>query len=477
MIESRFLTLTDEEKIYQAAFEILAKTGILVEDSDVSDKLLELGCSVSSGRILIKEEIIELAISSIPAELTLYNRDGSPACILGNGETYCQTVGGTPFVIRGDNSEPTHASLIDLQEIIRLVDNLENIHIVTSATTPTDVDAEIQPYIGFATGLMYSSKPSSVPGPVNEREVRRYYNLAEAAIGAIDLLTKPRFLISILPVSPLKFPAGLGKAIVESARLGLPISIVPLPVMGVSAPYNFAAALAQQHAENLATIVIAQMTNPGLAMVYHGRLSVGDMRTGASVWGFFEVGYSGAIAVALGKRVGIPTNVYGFCTSAKTPNIQSGSERMFNSLLPLLAGADVLGGAGSLGDIMAVSTEQLVIDNELMAWLLEYKKKKIIEERGLGIEVIDHVSRNVQGSFIGEMDTVLALKQKRQWLGDLCDRDTFDGYEKSGRKGMGEMAREEVTRILDQTDKEPIISKENQKDVLEVLDSIQSGIL
>ena len=350
------LTSADElTRIHQAALEILSKTGIAIEQGGICDLLVDHGCKYFSGRMLIPEVVVEAALKTVPASVVLYDRDGLPACHLGSGKTCCQPVGGTPFVIDLDTSYRRPALLKDFQDIVRLIDNLKNIQIVTVATTPTDVDDIIQSYIGFATTLMFSKKPVSVPGSTSANEVRCYAQLAAAVFNESDFSTKPRFVMSILPVSPLQFTKGLDQAIAETAHLGIPISIVPLPITGISAPLALAGALAQQHAENLAAVVIAQSVRPGLPMVYHGRLSIGNMRTGASIWGSYEVGLAGAIAATLGKRCGLPTNVYGFSTSAKTPDVQSGAERMINAILPFLAGADILGGAGSIGDILAMS--------------------------------------------------------------------------------------------------------------------------
>lgn len=449
------------EKIHRAGLDILAQVGVVVEDEDVSRFLATRGCECDSTRVRMPPRVVEAALTHLPAQVVLYHRNGSPACHLGSGATYVQPVGGTPFVIDLESGMRRPALLRDLQHLVYLIDNLDHIHLVTVPATPTDVDDELQAFVGFATALKYSSKPVSAPGPSSVLEVEIFARLAEAVYGDLaELVEKPRFIISILPASPLRFPRGTAQAIVETARLGVPMSVVPLPVMGISSPFTLAGALAQQHAENLATVTIAQLVRPGVPMIYHGRLSTGDMRTGASLWGIYEIGLAGAAAVALGRRCRMPTNVYGLSTSAKVPDVQSGLERMANALVPLLAGADVLGGAGSLGDIMAVSPLQLVIDDEIIASAFRLRDGFSVEDDQFPLEVIGSVVDSGEGMFLSELHTVHALRRMGQWLGEVSDRSSYDEFERAGRRGMVELAQTKAQTILANTGQGPTVSRE-----------------
>lgn len=463
-----YLSEDDQSRFHLAGLRLLAETGLSIEDRPVVERLLDAGCRQEKGRVLVPPDVVEGALNRAPDAFTLYDRFGEPAYHIGDGQTRCQPVGGTPFVIDMGTSARRPATLRDLEDLARLMDSLDNLHVLTTATSPTDVDDDLQSLIAFAAVLTFSAKPVSAPGVNNPAEARLFARLAEAASGA-STAEKPCFIASLLPVSPLRFPRGLAEGIAETARLGAPISIVPLPVMGVSAPLDYPGALAQQHAENLAVTVIAQLYRPGLPVAYHGRLSLGNMRTGASIWGRFDIGLAGAWAAALGKRCGLPTNVYGFATSSKSTDLQSGAERAFGALLPYLAGADILGGAGSLADIMAVSPAQLVIDNEIMAWLqqLTLASEQLAETPSL--EVIDDVARSPQATFMYDKHTVRTLRQRRQWLGEVCDRSTFTDFEAAGSRTMADLARSRLDEILKQASREPRISPKNRQELDQVL--------
>ena len=95
--------------------------------------------------------------------------------------------------------------------------------------------------------------------------------------------------LSVSPVSPLIFPDEAVGAILEIARAGVPFGPLPCPTAGTTAPLSIAGALAQQNAEVLASIVLAQAAHPGLPVIYCGRLAMMEPRTG-----ILGVGWGGA---------------------------------------------------------------------------------------------------------------------------------------------------------------------------------------
>ena len=63
------------------------------------------------------------------------------------------------------------------------------------------------------------------------------------------------------------------------------VVVTPFTLSGAMSPVTIAGALAQQNAEALAVIALAQTINPGTPVIYGGFTSNVDMRTGAPAFG------------------------------------------------------------------------------------------------------------------------------------------------------------------------------------------------
>jgi trimethylamine--corrinoid protein Co-methyltransferase len=199
---------------------------------------------------------------------------------------------------------------------------------------------------------------------------------------------KETFSLSVSPVSPLGFPNDCASAIIEIACNGIPFAPLPCPTAGTTAPFSIAGAVAQQNAELLASIVLAQLVRPGLPIIYCGRLAMMEPRTGISVWGGVELGLASAATVQVGHRYGLPVNVYGFSTNSHNLDIQNGYERSLNAIIPALAGADELSGIGEMEAGIMGSFAQIVCDNEIAASVRRILNIFQISDDSLAVDII-----------------------------------------------------------------------------------------
>ncbi len=235
----------------------------------------------------------------------------------------------------------------------------------------------------YRHALGYTVKPLQGPGLQTAAEVEFLIRMAEVVGPAQEVLS-----LGISPVSPLTFPEDAVGAILEVARAGVVLTPLPCPTAGTTAPLSIAGALAQQNAEVLATIVLAQVARPGLPIVYCGRLAMMEPRSGISVWGGVELGLASAGTVAIGHRYGLPVNVYGFSTNSHVPDLQNGFERSLNATIPALAGADELSGIGEMEAGVMGSHAQMVIDSEIAASVRRLKRGFEVDEDTLAVDVI-----------------------------------------------------------------------------------------
>ncbi len=210
----------------------------------------------------------------------------------------------------------------------------------------------------------------------------------------------------------------------ETARLGIPFGPLPCPTAGTTAPLSIAGALAQQNAEVVASIVLAQLANPGLPVMYCGRLAMMEPRTAISVWGGVELGLASAGTVQIAHHYNLPVNVYGFSTNAHTLDLQSGYERALNAVVPALAGADELSGIGEMAAGVASSFAQMVIDDEIAASVRRLRRGFSADDDALGVEVVASVmdgSRN----YLVEDHTLRYLRSGEILVTRLAERGSW----------------------------------------------------
>jgi len=320
-----------------------------------------------------------------------------------------------------------------------------------------------------APGAMYryalpnTTKPLQGPGVQTAQEVKIAVDLA-SVIGPVNEVLS----MSVSPVSPLTFPFDLVDAMLEIARNKIPFGPLPCPTAGTTAPLSLAGALTQQNAEVLASIVIVQMVNPGLPVIYCGRLAMMEPRTGISVWGGVELGIASAATVQIGHRYGLPVNVYGLSTNAHSLEIQNGYERALNAILPALAGADELSGIGEMDAGMMGSYAQMVCDNEIAASVHRAMRGFVVNEDSLAVDVIANAMA-AQRNFVGQKHTVKYLREGEILMTSLADRQSFAEWERTGHEGMTERSIAEAERILAEHEVPPLDRHQVQQldDVME----------
>jgi trimethylamine--corrinoid protein Co-methyltransferase len=436
-----FITPAQVDAIHHATLRIMSETGIAVKHAGARDLLSAHGARVEKERILIPPELVEKCIAEAGKRVSIRGRGGAVKT-LGDGNLYFHNLGGARDVIETDTGKKHFATVQDIVASTRLLDALENCHTVTPFFTPQDVPGDLMSLAMYRHAMPNTVKPLQGPGVQYPAEARAAVRMAEVIGKPEDVLT-----LAVSPVSPLTIPDHEVDAIFEIARLGISFGPLPCPTAGATAPMSIAGALAQQNAEVLMCVVLAELVKPGLPIIYCGRLAMMEPRTGISVWGGVELALASAGTVQLGHRYGFPVNVYGFSTNAHSLDIQSGFERGLNAAIPALVGADELSGIGEMEAGVSGSFAQMVADNEFAASILRARRGFEVNDDALAVELFGPVmdgSRN----FLGQKHTMKYLKAGEVMLTKLSERGTWETWEKGGRVEFARHAQAEAERIL-----------------------------
>jgi len=466
------LSIFDEDQvnsIHEATLRVLNETGVVLTNSEGRRLLQEAGATLNQERVRLPPDLVEQAVAQAPKTVTIRGRGGGSRT-LGAGNLHWHNLGGARDVYDAASGRKRPAVLQDVRDSARLLDALENESTVTPFFTPKDVAGEIMSLAMYRHSLPHTTKPLQGPGVQNAAEVRYAVNMAEVIGPPAEMLS-----LSVSPVSPLFFPDDATAAIIEIARLGIPFAPLPCPTAGTTAPFSISGALTQQNAEVLAALVLAQVIQPGLPVVYCGRLAMMEPRTGISIWGGVELGLASAGTVQIGHHYHLPVNVYGFSTNSHVLDVQNGFERALNAAIPALAGADELSGIGELEAGVMGSYAQMVVDNEIAASVARLRRSFSTESDALAVEVIA-AAMNGTHNFLGQKHTVRYLRAGEVLITELAERRPWEAWEREGQEGMAERAQAKAEHLL-ATHEVPTLSPEQERELDAILEAAERELV
>lgn len=474
MVHLSVLAESQVQSIHLASLRILGEIGIVLTQLGAREILSGAGASLQGDRVLLPPELVEEAVARCPRQVSVRGRSGE-GVVLGDGSLHWHNLGGASTVYDHGTGDCRPATLQDVRDSTRLLDALDGVTSITPFFTPGDVPGPLMSLAMYRHALPHTTKPLQGPGTQTAAEVRYMARLASVVGPPAEVLS-----LGISPISPLFFPDDVAEAMMEVARLGIPLGPLPCPTAGATAPMSLAGAVAQQNAEVLASVVLAQLVRPGLPIVYCGRLAAMEPRTGVSVWGGVELGLVSAATVQLAHHYGLPVNVYGLSTNANVLDLQGGYERALNSIVPALAGADELSGIGELAAGVTGSYEQMVCDDEIAASVRRLRRGFATDDEALAVDVIARVmegaSRGHGGNFLDQRHTVRYLRAGEVLPTRLADRRTWEEWQRGGRETMADRAQAQAQRLLAEHEVPPL-SDDQERELDEIMREAAAELL
>ena len=416
-------SVADQKRVHETALRILSELGIWTDHDGMRKLLAERGCRLHNQRVLIPPQLVRRTISDIPSSFFLYGRSPSDRVLIGDPEhVWCTNTGMFTNIYDLDSGVIRSTTLADVQQVTRILDALDNLHLVyVSLVEATDLAPHLVRLGSFAATLANTTKPLIGPGLGNRAEAEAVVSMARALRNddEAELRRYPVCTPSICPVSPLRFPRDIVEALIVIARSGLPLRIGTNPIMGISAPYTLAGTVALGHAEVLASMMMAQTVCPGLPMLVQNSPSVADMRTLASTTGGPETGLMRRLAVELCHYLNLPGIAHGHTSSTRLDH-QAADEKALNALLIASARPAVLGGCGGLANVTLTSYESILLDDERFGAILRILDGITADDDHLAFEVIAHLTAGRMA--LTEDHTLRHLRSGEVWEPRLARR-------------------------------------------------------
>ncbi|HIZ77932.1 MAG TPA: trimethylamine methyltransferase family protein [Firmicutes bacterium] len=461
-IKLQYCSERDVQKMHEATLDILAQTGIKCFSESVVSFAKEVGLDVTDdpsgkgSRIRFTRSVVEKALQDAPKSFTMYGLDDKYQIKWGEKNAYNHTCVGVPFVTDVETGKRRNTSLADLEDYIRLADALPNTDII-SCLTAQGIPEHAANAVQVAAMVKNTTKPLRVCIH-DAQETEDVVNVFAAAVGSKEaLVEKPIAYLEVSPISPMEYADDPAEAILSIVDSGLPLGVIPCPMIGATGPMTVVGSVVMHNAEILAGVTLAQLRKPGHPTIMSPRVTFMEMSTAMGLWAAPEMGLAATLSAELMRYYNMPCTVTGFSCGSKVSDAQAAFESMYNTLIPALVGVDVCGASGSLDNVLEASYEKLVIDNEIASLVQFAIKGYDVNEDTCAVDVVRDVvdDPSYGGNFLGHPHTMKHLRSEL-WKPYMSDRDIYENWQNAGSKNFTERAHELVVDILANHHPQPI---------------------
>ena len=404
---SRLEILSEKEiqMIHAASLDVLENCGMKVFSDQVLKLLEEGGCQVDWSTKLVKfpASVVEACIKLAPAEFRLYDREGRNPITIGNGVPRCASGHNGVFYMDPKTYERRYATVQDVAEFGIVSEAMNSIEIVGVPLNPMDVSPK-STLLHATKALLETTKKPLFLSTESCEVVLSLLDMMRAALGKEDLSETPNAIVQLSPSSPLFWCESTVDGVVETCKAGVPLTILPEPMSGVSAPYTVAGLLTQHNTEVLSGIVIAQLVRPGVPVIYGSSWTSYDMHSMLAVIGSPETTILRAAGCQMARFYGIPSHTTATNTDSNAYDEQHAWESVLSNVLAMGADNDIVMNSGMFATGLTTTLEQLVMDNEVNNLIKRIMRGMRVDEETIGADVIKEVGP--AGNFMMEEHTL-----------------------------------------------------------------------
>ena len=452
-----FKVLSDEEchRVHEESLRILKNTGVRVETPLGRNILRSAGANVDDTRKLVKfpKALVESSLESITRDFTLSARRPGADLVfrdgrLHGGESILLPDGVATTVLDTKTGERRKGTYEDWIAATRLSDALDEIGMYWRIVEIFDRTQDMDDYVDYVCSMFRNFSKHVNDGPSTSNRIPWFLEVIQTIFGTREEI-RSRHPVSqvICPQSPLLIDRDYTETYLALKGWNIPVHIMPMPMMGATAPGTMISTVVQGNCEVLAMICLLEANEPGVPIIYAPVLATINPKTGLLSDGSMDYSIMSAAATQMARYYGLPAESAPGGTDSQELDIQNGYEKAAMKLASHLAWPDIVVGPGMLDGSMVSSLEQMYVDVEIFRlarkaqggmdtshgkWLMD-----IIEEVGPG------------GNYLGEPTTLISIQDGEWYLPDIGSHTSFEDWVSGGKKDVLSQIREKVDQILE----------------------------
>ncbi|MBT4642892.1 MAG: hypothetical protein HOC09_29145 [Deltaproteobacteria bacterium] len=376
-----------------SVYQILERTGVYFPLEEALNIFEENGADVNRKTQIVKipATVIEKALKTLPSAVVLGGReerfdlilDGSKGCVIPNS---CGV-----FFMDLETGEKRNSYKSDVEQLARVFDALPHVCLTRPIIAATDkgVTNAVHECQALLTNSLKHARGATSMHP---KLVPFILEMAQAIRGSeAEHRKRPIVNANICTLAPLGMDTHSLECALFYARSGIPQSMMAMPCMASTAPATVLGAVALGEAEIIALMTLLQLAVSGAPLIHCNLVGQMDPVHANNI---LDVGEpAGHIVVQMAREVwGLPSlgGVLS-CMTADKPGWESGFIDGQSAAMMSLAGPDLPGFMGLLGESMIVYPEQIILAHEAIQRAYDMLYGFKFNEDDIALDVIESV--------------------------------------------------------------------------------------
>jgi len=452
------------EEIHAASLEVLEQVGIEFLSRRALAVFKAAGAEVDekSQRVRLDRKLVMASIKSAPSSFTMNARNPDRSVLMGGSRINISNATTPPFCsdLKGGRRAGTFK---DLCELLKLCQHLNVVHFLYGLPVePQDLPVATRHLDAYRACAALTDKVWRAYA-ISDAAIRDGLEMARIARGidAEQMRTEPSLLTNICTNSPLRYGGSMADGLIAMAEMGQPVVISVISMSGATSPITIAGSLAQQNAEALAGVALAQLVRPGAPVFYGSFTSNVSMRTGSFVLGTPEFVQLGLVSGQLARRYGLPLKLNNACTS-NTIDAQAAYESQMSLWACMLGQPNFLAhGVGWLENGLTCSFEKMILDCEMLQMLSRVLEPLEINRETLAVDDIKNIGPG--GHFLGS-ELTMQRYETAFYEPILTNWETYEDWQKAGPIDLVTRAHSIGRQMLDEYE-EPLLEPSRREEL------------
>ena len=467
----RFLTEEQMSRVHESSLRILRDKGVVFRSEKARQILTSCGARAEGEIIYFPEKLVEHCLKLVPSSFRVDAVNPERAVKIG-GDFIIHPAGGEVFIKKADGTRvisTTIRQFADLQKIYQACDNINMTGY--QPLSPEDVPIRTRGLHCLYETMLYTDKPWLAPMDYSSGEDKlRELKMYEIVFGK-DYVKDHYLTWSIVtPESPLIYSQFSCESIMEFAGANQPVALVSAPMSGITAPFHLLGTIVLANAETLAGLCLAECVRPGIPVLPSASLTYGNLQYAAWECASPDSALMLAGAVQMYKEFyHIPARAQTGVTSSKCNDYQAGYETMQSLLLTGLMDVDVTSqSAGSLENLMTISFEKTLIDDEVIARVRRILEGLKITDETYSVDIIMEVKHG--DNFLMHDSTLDNFMDG--WQPSVSDWQNYEGWSNAPYQDLEKKAEAKVNAIIDSA--VPLLDMGTAKDLQNYIAGFES---